>query len=48
MSIIKIEKKLEEKLKSMFESEKFQAKMTEFKEVENDDAYKFKVVVTTE
>lgn len=48
MSIQIIEKKLEEDLKAMFESEKFQSKMNELKEVEDDEEYKFKVVVTTE
>lgn len=48
MSSIKIEEKLQKQLEEMFSSEDFQAKMNEFKAVEQDSSYSFKVVVTTE
>lgn len=48
MSSIKIEEKLQKQLEEMFSSEAFQTKMNEFKAVEQDSSYSFKVVVTTE
>lgn len=48
MEIMKIEDRLEKDLRAMFDSKQFEEKMTELKEVEDDENYKFKVVVTTE
>lgn len=48
MEIVKIEERLEKDLRAMFESKQFEEAMTQIKEVEDDDNYKFKVVVTTE
>lgn len=48
MSSIKIEEKLQKQLEEMFSTEAFQTKMNEFKAVEEDSSYSFKVVVTTE
>lgn len=45
---IEIKNNLEKDLKEMFETEAFKLKMSEFKAIEKEAEYSFKVVVTTE